>query len=263
LTTKASKYDIYKSLGQVLQLSEIMYRSKRERSTSGWVTVGSRQCTEEKKEDQKLDQDHLQLVDEVKKQKQADDFLRSSPDIAPTFSRQLTGEVQSTNMRQTAESAVGFGVASVDQNQHYTSALQGWMELPWSKVIELQVGTWIQYTNTVYPDLVKRKKVLCLVGNGILPPGIMEVDGERIMFFWTILQDQKEAEKKGLPIKDEWYACSRGRHEPLLVQDAGQRSRGLMSCRHCTSKGWIMTPGKVHQDRRFYVNQWARFIARN
>lgn len=240
-----------------------MYKSikRKQSSSNGWTSVGSRVCTSEKKKEQRLDEDHLKLVEEVKNQAKARQFLEESPDIAPTFSRQTTGEVKCEDMCRNSTPAVGFEVASVDLNQTYTNSLQGWMELPWERVLELQVGTWVQYTNTTYPDYVNRKKVLCLVGNGILAPDTMECDGERTMFFWTILQDQKEAEKKGLPIKEEWYACSRGRHDPVIPEN-DTRNGALMACRQCSSRGWVMTPGKVHQDRRFYVNHFARFIVR-
>jgi hypothetical protein len=218
----------------------------------------ARACTQQRYEDNKLDQSHLDLVREIKTDNEHSNFQDTSQDMAPTFSRQTTGEISQDRwttappVRTAAQS-----IHAVDLNQTYTPSLKNWVPLSWEKVLKLQVGSWVQYTTTKYPEFVNRKKVLCVVGNGILGEGKMEVEGgEREMFMWTVLQDKKEAVKNHRPEKPEWVACSRGRHSPIVLAE----SNGLMGCEHCSCRGWRMTKGRVHHDRHFYVNPFVRFI---
>lgn len=236
-------------------------KQKRVHPTSRYNPMESkRAATVEKMVDNLLDEKHLQLARSQRARNITESEAQQNQDMAPSFARQTTSEVDSDagwttvkgNRTEISPVTEEFepSLAEVDTCQPYVNGLRLWQVVDWKTVQKLQIGTWIQYTTAKHPEYIQRKKVTATLGNGLEAM----TDGERPVFAWTPVRDIKLAEDAGEPVNPAWSSCVRGRHCPLPIEGT------LMKCTQCSSTGWRLSQGAIHKNTRYYINKYARYF---
>jgi hypothetical protein len=164
------------------------------------------------------------------------------PDVRsghPLISPPMPGEIKWTSVMTTPDEP-----AKVDEGRDYSNGLAKWSPVTWVGVASLPVGTWLQYTTSVYPAYTDRKKVVCTVGDSRhARPGSVNV--------WSIIPGEFKA-KLAHSAEFKAVGCLKGYHTVKTTPTSP-----FVECEHCPVKGWPLSPGNPSQDRRFYVSPWV------
>ena len=133
----------------------------------------------------------------------------------------------------------------IDQGRDYSDKLGKWVPCSWNGIMQMPIGTWIQYTSNVYQKDT-RKKICGIKGDNVfvLPNSITIWSTPRL---GSDIGNEKTTEYTRI-------TCGKGRHVPFFDENPQEN---FTSCHYCKCRGWALTEGGQTQNRRFYVMPWS------